>query len=470
MLYSYRTYRLIREADTSKLDALLAGLDDPMFRSGSVSHEDADDFMQHIDGAEDEDLSGTLPDEGILKAREERVARIEADPVLVAALRKQGIDITSPEEKEKLLDFMDEMGYELEDDIHREMESLGLQPTAYGKDFLKYIVYRFTKWRKPTVPAQKAPVPAQSKAAQIRQQLMDERDPTEDEAIEMLQQYIQKINPPYHKEGMPQIPEISYMTGRFDAMLGHHNITRSNMTVKIDQIEPLQKDINYNQVKRMMNKGYKDKPLLVIDEGSGAYKLIDGHHKWAAIWCKMQMHPDMPGGKEWNQVPITVLKPPRNISTKQVLGILAQISDTIKTKQEAEGSLTMRKEMEARKSEIDAMAARFLDRFKTVADTVAEPQPAPQPAAPTPAPAPQPAAQPPVEKAAAPAPAKKKGFAARYTGFASRLAQTAQPAAEPTPAPAPEPTPPPAPAKKRGFASRLAPKTESRKRRSWFFS
>jgi hypothetical protein len=450
MLYSYRTYRLLREADTSKLDALL---NDPLFSSGGVSHEDADDFMQHIAGTEDEDPYGSLPDEGVLRAREERVAKIEADPVLAAALQRQGIDIKDPDEKEKLLDFMDEMGYELEDDIHQEMDSLGLTP-GHGQDMLKYIVYRFTKWRKPT----QAPAPAQSKAAQIRQQLMDEKNPTEDEAIEMLQQYIQKVNPPYHKDAMPQIPEISYMTGRFDSMLGHHNITRSNMIVKVDQIQPLQKDINYNQVKRMMTKGYKDKPLLVIDDGSGPYKLIDGHHKWAAIWCKMQMYPDMPDGKEWSQVPITVLKPPKNINTKQVLGILAEISHQIKTRQEAEGSLTLRKEMEARKDKIDAAAARFLSRFKSVGELGTEPEPAAavQPPAATPSPS--------------TAPPAKRGFAARASGLATRQQTPAvqpPPAAEPTPAPTPAATPA-APTKRGGFASRFTPKTESR--RSWFFS
>ena len=445
MLYSYRTYRLIREADTSKLDALLAGLDD---FGDKASHEDADDFMNSLQTSQAQDPRETAEQEAA-----DIVKKLPKFPTVLGALQKHGFridhDLQSLQDAVKsflwLLKSTDPRDEPKIDKITSDMLSKNLDMYE-DEDVLKYIAFMYI-YPEQSIMADDKPIPPKTaNAAQIRQQLMDERNPTEDEAIEMLQQYIQKLNPPYHKEGMPQIPEISYMTGRFDAMLGHHNITRTNMTVKVDQIQPLQKDINYNQVKRMMNKGYKDKPLLVIDEGSGAYKLIDGHHKWAAIWCKMQMHPDMPGGKEWNQVSITVLKPPKNINTKQVLGILAQISETIKNRQEAEGSLTMRKEMEARKSEIDAMAARFLDRFKTVADTVVEPQPA------APTPAPQQVAQPPVEKAAAPA--AKRGFAARYS--ASRLTQ---PAVQPTPAPA----------KKRGFASRLVPKTESRKRRSWFF-
>ena len=464
MLYSYRTYRLIREADTSRLDSLLAGLDD--FGGGKTSHEDADDFMNSLQTPQTQDPRETAEQEAA-----DIVKKLPKFPAVLGALQKHGFridhDLHSLQDAVKafllLLKSADPRDEPKIDKITRDMLSKNLDMYE-DEDILKYIAFMHICPEQSLMADDKPIPPKATSAAQIRQQLMDERNPTEDEAIEMLQQYIAKINPPYHKDGMPQIPEISYMTGRFDAMLGHHNITRSNMTVKVDQIEPLQKDINYNQVKRMMNKGYKDKPLLVIDEGGGAYKLIDGHHKWAAIWCKMQMHPDMPGGKEWNQVSITVLKPPRNISTKQVLGILAQISQTIKDKQEAEGSLTMRKEMEARKSEIDAMAARFLDRFKTVGDMASEPEPQPAPT-----PASQPAVTQPVEKAAAPTPVKKRGFASRYSGFASRFTQPAQPAVEPTPAPAPEPTPPPAPAKKRGFASRLAPKTESRKRRSWFF-
>jgi len=370
MLYSFRTYRLLMETDTSRLDALLAGLDDPLF-------------------ADDE----PVPDSS------------KTDDVVSAP------------------------------DIKKPTASPALSQT---------------------------PASTGSRAADIRRQLMEE-DPTEEEAVGMLQSYIQKVNPPFKKSQMPQIPEISYHTGRFDNMLRHNGIARSDMTVKIDQIMPLQKDFNYNQVLRMIRNGTKDKPLLVIDDGTGPYKLVDGHHKWASIWCKMKMHPDMPDGKEWSRVNIAVLRPGKNQSIQQVMLILASISKDISTNQESEADLTLRKEMEARKKEIDAMSARFFAQFKGE-DQTTEPEPAPvatQPkpvvAAPRPAPAPAVAATP--ASTTAP-PAKKK---VSLAGFRNK---TQAPVEEP---PVEQPAVPAPPAKKVvSLAGRIKPKTESR-RRSWFF-
>lgn len=168
----------------------------------------------------------------------------------------------------------------------------------------------------------------------------DEKDVTADEAVRMLEEYLMRVPRPFKRADMPQIPLLNLQTGRFNQFLAAHKVPPpAEEAISVNELVPTQQDLSLVKVRRMMDGGYKDKPIIVARRADGTNFVIDGHHKWGALWCLSRMHPDRQG--EWDHVSCLVI--PGNVNT--IINLLNQFWQDVQAAPEDKVDITLRQEL-----------------------------------------------------------------------------------------------------------------------------